>query len=43
MIGNVIAIAQQYIMNRTGLGREMRDGDGKARPQEGRQVECRAG
>ncbi len=25
IIGNVIAIAQQYIMNRTGLGREMRE------------------
>ncbi|HZL69363.1 MAG TPA: YidC/Oxa1 family membrane protein insertase, partial [Candidatus Limnocylindrales bacterium] len=24
-VGNFIAIAQQYIMNRTGLGREMRE------------------
>jgi membrane protein insertase Oxa1/YidC/SpoIIIJ len=25
VIGNVIAIIQQYVMNRTGLGREMRE------------------
>ena len=24
MVGNLIAIIQQYIMNRTGLGKEMR-------------------
>ena len=34
IVGNIIGIAQQYIMNRTGLGREMREESGKARPQE---------